>query len=534
VEKLFVKRLAALISAVLVLFSCEEEEKKLETVTFPELRSVEVNREDEIVLPSEGSEEISFRVTETDFTFSMTGDVFLFLSSGKVTTDYSLKDVKPGTPEGTYSATIKDNGFHKEYNDEVRIGVRSVKGKDVFIFSKPFRVRSKPVGPHDYIPDTGLPVLYLDTENKKSITSKTDYVKASVTVWEEKTGFGEPVDCSVRGRGNTTWEWPKKPYLIKLDSKESFFGMKKHKRWVLLANFMDRTMMRNMIAMKVSSMTSLDWTPSCTPVELVLNGAHRGNYLLIEQVRVDKDRVPATNGYMLECDFHYDNEVQWIDPHGHCVQMGDGIPFGVKYPDVEDLTPDQLTFIKEYIYKTASIIYGPNFADPDYGYASRIDVDSFIDYWIVFEVMGNHELGNPGSVYLHMDEGEKLKAGPCWDFDWGILSYNTSPQAQYGLINGKAIWYARLFEDPEFKAKVKARFEELLPQLETIPAYIDGLKKTLSESAKLNFKMWDPSQDASMNGGNIINGDERMTYDSAVDKIKSIYTERLQVIHKNL
>ena len=533
-ENLFVKRLAALISTVLVLFSCEEEEKKLETVTFPELRSVEVNREDEIVLPSEGSETITFRVTEADFTFSTTGDVFLFLSSGKVSTDYSLKDVKPETPEGTYSATIKDNGFRKEYSDEVRIGVRSVKGKDVFIFSKPFHVRSKPVGPHDYIPNTGLPVLYLDTENKKSINSKTDYVKAAVTVWEENTGFGEPVECQVRGRGNTTWEWPKKPYLVKLDSKESFLGMKKHKRWILLANFMDRTMMRNLIAMKVSSMTSLDWTPSCTPVELVLNGSHKGNYLLIEQVRVDKDRVPATDGFMLECDFHYDNEVQWIDPHGSCNQMESGIPFSVKYPDVEDLTEEQLTFIKEYIYRTASVIYGPNFADPDNGYASRIDVESFIDYWIVFEVMGNHELGNPGSVYFHMSEGGKLKAGPCWDFDWGILSYNTSPQARNGLINEKAIWYARLFEDPAFKAKVKARFEELLPQLETIPSYIDSLQKTLSESAKLNFKMWDPSQDASMNGGYIINGDERMTFNSAVDKIKSIYKERLQVIPNNL
>ena len=530
---MFVKRSVVYLSLVLSLFSCEKE-KEIETVTFPELRSIEVDRDDEIVLPAEGSEPITFRVTEADFTFSTVQDVFLFLSSGKITDVFSLKNVTPGGSQGTYSAQIKDNGSHKEYSEEVRIGIRSVTGKDVFIFSKPFHVRSKPVGPHDYIPDTGLPVIYIDTENKKQINSKVDYVKAAITVWEEGTGFGEPVDCSVRGRGNTTWEWPKKPYLVKLDSKESFFGMKKHKRWVLLANFMDRTMMRNLVAMKVSSMTTLDWTPSCTPVELVLNGAHRGNYLLIEQVRVDKDRVPATDGYMLECDFHYDNEVQWIDPHGRCVQFDSGIPFGVKYPDVEDLTPDQLTFIKDYVYRTAAAIYGSNFTDPEKGYAAYIDVDSFIDYWIVFEVMGNHELGNPGSVYLHMSDGGKLKAGPCWDFDWGILSYNTSPQARTGLINGKAIWYARLFEDPVFQAKVKARFEELLPQLETIPSYIDGLKKTLSESAKLNFKMWDPSQDASMNGGYIINGDERMTFDSAVDKIKSIYTERLQVIQKNL
>lgn len=523
------KRLAAIFSLVALLLSCEKE-KEIETVTFPELRSVEVEREDEIVLPADGSETITFRVEEADFTFSTTRDVFLFLSSGKTADVFSLRDVTPAGSGGKYSALIKDNGSHKEYSEMVRIGIRSVTGKDEFVFSKPFRVRSKEVGPHEYIPETGLPVLFLDTENKKQINSKVDYVKAEITVWEKESGFADPVGCSVRGRGNTTWEWPKKPYLVKLDSKGSFFGMKKHKRWVLLANFMDRTMMRNIIAMKVSSMTSLDWTPSCTPVELVLNGTHKGNYLLIEQVRVDKDRVPATDGFMLECDFHYDNEIQWIDPHGRCVQFENGIPFSIKYPDEEDITPDQIASIKEYVSETAEILYGEDFADPEKGYASRIDVDSFIDYWIVFEVMGNHELGNPGSVYFHKSEEGKLKAGPCWDFDWGILSYNTSPQAQYGLINGKAIWYARLFEDPAFKAKVKDRFKELLPQLETIPSYIDEMKKTLSESAKLNFKMWDPSQDASMNGGYIINGDEWMTFSSAVDKIKSIYKERLQVI----
>jgi hypothetical protein len=157
-----------------------------------------------------------------------------------------------------------------------------------------------------------------------------------------------------------------------------------------------------------------------------------------------------------------------------------------------------------------------------------------VDYWIVFEVMGNHELGNPGSVYMHKDRGGKLAAGPCWDFDWGILSYKTSPQARTGLINRDAIWYGRLFQDPAFCEKVKARFEELLPQLETIPDYIDSLKEMLEKSAALNFLMWNPAEDASQNGGSIINGDENLTFDEAVSRLKSIYIERLEVIGKSL
>jgi len=135
---------------------------------------------------------------------------------------------------------------------------------------------------------------------------------------------------------------------------------------------------------------------------------------------------------------------------------------------------------------------------------------------------------------MHKDRGGKLVAGPCWDFDWGVLSYNTSQQARTGLVNGNAIWYARLFQDPDFKAKVKARFQQLLPELEKIPAYIDDCEALLTESARLNFAMWNPAEDASQNGGRIINGDENMTFHDAVARLKTIYQERLTVISKNL
>ena len=267
----------------------------------------------------------------------------------------------------------------------------------------------------------------------------------------------------------------------------------------------------------------------------MLNGVHQGNYLLVEQVRVDKNRVNiGDDGYLFESDFHYDNEIQWMDPHGRCVQFGSGIPFGIKAPDADEITPAQIQEGQELIARTASAIYGPDFKDPEKGYAACIDVDSFIDYWIVFEVMGNHELGNPGSVYYHCKKDGKLQAGPCWDFDWGILSYNTSPQARTGLINRDACWYARLFQDPAFAARVRDRFNALLPQLQTIPAYIDELEKMLAPSAEENFKLWNPAQDASMNGGRIINGDENMTYPEAVALIRKIYQERLTVMQNNL
>ena len=491
-----------------------------------------------------------FRVTDSGYSFvsdvaASDCAVSLVTADNHAPVHVRLAKVARQAGAGEYSATLQDAGTGAEYREDMHL--RIVRKDGTAVLSGKFTVSSAEKLP---VPDTGLPILWLSTS--QAVTSKDTYVSGSVRI--DGRGVAEGLDavtCQVRGRGNTTWTWPKKPYLIKFDQRQSLFGFPAHKRWVLLANFLDRTMMRNLVAMKVSSMTGLDWTPRCRSVELMLNGRHMGNYLLIEQVRVDENRVPITEmapedgegdalsgGYLLESDFHYDNKIQWLSPYGRSNQWiqgrNDVVPFGIKYPDEDVITAAQTTYIRNYVNQAAAALYGPEFKDPDKGYAAWLDVDSYIDYWIVFEVMGNHELGNPGSVFMHKDRGGRLTAGPCWDFDWGVLSYNTSPQARYGLLNDQAIWYARLFQDPAFKAKVKARFEQLLPQLQTILAYIDQLEGELTASAALNFAMWNPAQDASQNGGRIINGDENMTFHEAVRRLRSIYEERLTVIREHL
>ena len=525
------------LGAAFLLFSCGVKEEPVVEEP-PVVWSVSVG-ETSLVLPSGGSAVLPFSVKDKDATL---GEVKLLLQGGREPVDFFVREVIPGQEAGSYQAVVVDAGLGDEYDWEVYVAVtqrNATNGREYYVMSPVVRIQSKVLPPEQ---KTGLPVVYVDTEGGKPIVSKEEYLNASLQILGTKVYDGlESAVCQIRGRGNTTWDWPKKPYLLKLDSKQSIFGLPKHKRWILLANFMDRTLMRNLVSMKVSSMTNLAWTPHCVPVELVLNGKHQGSYLLIEQVRVDKNRVnitemkttdnagdALTGGYLLELDFHYDNKVQWIDPHGHNNQWGDGIPFAVKSPDEDEITPQQTAYIKQYISDAAEALYGPDFKDPEKGYAKYIDVDSFIDYWIVFEVMGNHELGNPGSVYMHKDRGGKLVAGPCWDFDWGVLSYNTSPQAKTGLINGSAIWYGRLRQDPAFEAKLKARFQELLPQLETIPNYMDEYERLLTASAKLNFAMWNPADDG------MINGDENMSFHDAVARLKSIYQERLKVISAKL
>lgn len=536
-------RITCLLGAALLFLAtaCGSRDPLPEPDPEARLRSIKVSSTS-LVLPEGGSAQLSFSVKDPAFAFA---ELLLQTAGGEAPAEFHLKSFSRAAEEGDYTAVLEDAGLGKSYDRQVCLAIRlrnADTGAEWFVRSPFFGVSSAFRGP-----DTGLPVVYVDTEKGQPVVSKEDYVDAVFRI-AGRGGYEdlEDVVCGIRGRGNTTWTWPKKPYLIKLDQKESVLGMPKHKRWVLLANFMDRTLMRNLVSMKVASLTSLDWTPRCVPVELVLNGQHQGSYLLIEQVRVDKNRVPVTEmtpednagealtgGYLLELDFHYDNEIQWTDPNGRNNQWGNGVPFGIKSPDSEDITPQQVAYIKGYVSEAANTLYGPGFDDPENGYAKYLDVASFIDYWLVFEVMCNHELGNPGSVYMHKDRGGKLTAGPCWDFDWGVLSFRTSP-GEYDLVNGQAIWYERLFQDPAFREKARTRFRELLPQLETIPAYMDECEALLTESAALNFRMWNPADDRSQNGGNIINGDENLSFHDAVERLKANYLKHLQVIAERL
>ena len=282
--------MAALFTAV----ACHEEQQP-EPAQKPRLQSVSVS-ETSLVLPAEGSVEIPFRVEEPGYVFNYAVDdpncqVQLKGKDGKTPAEFRISRIAPGTEPGLYTAVLTDLGVSTDYDKEVRLLVENTNylSSTSFMPSEYFEVRSEYAGQGPVL-NTGLPIVYVDTQNGWAINSKETFVPAALRIegTEEYEGL-EDVTCEIRGRGNTTWEWPKKPYLVKMEKKQGVLGMPKHKRWVLLANFMDRTLMRNLVSMKVASLTRLDWTPHCVPVELVLNGVHKGSYLLIEQVRVDKN-----------------------------------------------------------------------------------------------------------------------------------------------------------------------------------------------------------------------------------------------------
>lgn len=415
-------------------------------------------------------------------------------------------------------------------------GVEQTSGESVVDFSEPVEyVVSGGAGSKTYTVNlvnfTGLPIINIHTDDRGPVTSKEDWKSAKITI----NGVGHFDDLAesvvnIRGRGNTTWGWPKKPYALKFESKTEVLGMPKHKRWVLLANAMDKTMLRNRMALRISEQTSLAWTPRNEYAELFLNGRHLGTYLVTEQIKVDKNRVnitemspsdnegeALTGGYLFELDFHFDNEKQWRTPRN--------MPFAIKSPDEDELTAEQFAWAQEYIKNLEALIHSKEFLDPETGYMNYVDRQSFVDYWIIYEVCLNHEIGNPGSVYMHKDRGGLLTAGPIWDFDWGTFSYNVSTWADGKLYLQGTLWYGRMFGDPEFKALAKERWADIYPRLRSLVEFFDQEADYLKWAAVKNFALWNP-QDT---GG--VNGDELLPWSEAVARMRSIYIDRIEDIN---
>ena len=381
---------------------------------------------------------------------------------------------------------------------------------------------------------TGLPTVIINTPANVSITSKDNWLEdpSSIVILNpDGTLDYEASDLSIRGRGNSTWGYPKKPYALKLGSKSEILGMKKHKRWCLLANWMDRTLLRNDMAFQIAKQTDLAWTPSGKFVEVILNGNHIGNYYLCEQIKIDKNRLniaemkatdidgdAITGGYLMELDIYYDEVNKFKSGTKD-------LPYMFKSPDEEVLQPQQLEYFQNYINTMESLLYADNWLESR-EYANYMDIGSFVDWWFVYELSMNSEPNHPKSSYVHKDRLGKLKAGPVWDFDWATFM----PGKANNYTIKSAIYYGRLFSDPTFVTEVKSRWATYKTRFEQVPAYVRTVAAQIKKSNEQDKAMWPMSA----NSVGATNGDRDLSFDDAVERIISAYTAKLNWIDEKI
>jgi hypothetical protein len=408
--------------------------------------------------------------------------------------------------------TIEDMAVCEEYTEDIAVvyASKNAEGRLFEISSDVITVRSAPV--------SDLPKVYVNTPGGAGITSKTEWLEGSTIRIIENGTQTLNMGTSIRGRGNSTWGNPKKQYALKLDSKAEVLGMPKHKRWVLLANWMDRTLMRNDVAFEIARRT-MDWAPHGKFVELYLNGRHQGNYYLCEQIKVDENRVDVGDlGYIFEFDTYGPS-----DEINYFYTTVKDYPVTIKEPDEEVITSwEHPRFIE-----ARDCINGiEQIFESDKGDCARwmeitdlLDITSYIDWWIVHELTYNYEPNHPKSCYMHKKGDGKLYAGPVWDFDWGTF--------QKGLdymITTETLWYSYLFRYPEFRAAVKQRWSETKTTLEDIQQYITDLTVYLEESNAVNLKLWPLTNQHT-------NGDESLSYPKATKKLLIAYQDRLSAVN---
>lgn len=334
--------------------------------------------------------------------------------------------------------------------------------------------------------------LKIQTQYSQNITSKETYVNGTVTLDSATDTFDQTnLSMQIKGRGNSSWNYPKKPYRIKFNNRQSLLGMKPAKDYVLLAEYNDKSLIRNYLAHYMSTYLNLDYTLETRFVNVYLNNNYQGIYLLTEQVEVDKERLNidesnvADGGFLIELE---SNDRIWQEgtENKHWVKVA-GYNYVIKSPDMDALTPSEIQGKVTYIKNTLNALVD-SFGDNTY--ENHIDVDQFIDYFILSELFKQVDVGY-SSVYIHKDKGELLKMGPIWDFDISSGNgdyFDYHPEGHWVDYNP---WFREIIQQPYFEYAFITRYIEISENY--VPLLIqelDFVSTLLSETANQNFNKW--------------------------------------------
>lgn len=373
---------------------------------------------------------------------------------------------------------------------------------------------------------TGLPTVKIDTENGQNIVSKDVYINANISIADPDGKYDLAVtQTEIRGRGNSTWSMPKKPYRLKFKDKTSVFGLPAEKSWVLLANYQDPTLIMNTIAFELGLQFGLPYTNHYNHVELFLNGNYQGSYILTEQIQVKKNRVniSETQGFLVELDSYFDEDPKF---ETNILKL----PVMIKSPDLEDNPGLDLTFVSEAVNKLEAAMFDNSMGFPESGYREMIDMDVFIDFMLVNELVRNVEVKHPKSVYMYKDKGGKIKLGPLWDFDWAF-GYEDGSTAYFSPLSKAETmlmtrndtkghkFFGRFLEDPVFRSKYKARWNEIYSaKILKTDAFVVEMSEKLTKSYEQNFGIWTNS----------------LPYNTAIVQMREFWGKRVESLNRQI
>lgn len=346
-----------------------------------------------------------------------------------------------------------------------------------------------------------LPVLNVTTAGGAPIESREIYLPGTFTLTDAAGQVAAQGNLDIRGRGSSTWGMPKKPYRLRLATSTPLLSMPANRHWVLLANFADKTLLRNELAFELSRILGMEYTPRSRPVSLILNGSYDGVYYLTEHIRIGSNRIDIpelrvtdtsataiTGGYLIEIDARRGEDFCFDSSMTLSV-------FCLSNPEtlLEPAWARQREYIESYVRRIDTVLLGPQFADPVSGYAALIDVESALSYYFVNELFRNVDGNLRLSTFLYKKRGGKLFFGPVWDFDLAIgnANYGDADRVEGWHIR-TAPWFERMFQDPVFAARARTRWRQMATDrvLERLMTTIDARADSLGYAQVRNFQRW--------------------------------------------
>lgn len=355
----------------------------------------------------------------------------------------------------------------------------------------PLPIKGKPTSEAD-TPDggkaaylkTGLPVMFIDTEEGVPVVERDSFLRASLYIVQNGDTLTPRRPLRIRGRGNSTWTFPKKPYKIRLDEAAPLLGMTRDKAFELLAGYCDKSLMRTAVGLRLAELAEANWTPECRYVELVLNGEYRGNYLLTESIKAKKGRIElGAAGYILELDFFAD------DKDFHFTTPTYGMTFSFKHPDDEDITAERTAAAEAYMNAFERIIDEPD-SIRSHAYLPYIDLESFVKWYYQFNML---QLRECDRYYVNANgtANGRLAMGPMWDFDYSLGDYGDFRETHEQILYNE-YYFSPICGDSLFMGAVAAFHLANGERIRAgVLAYFDELTEQLRASAAANYALWD-------------------------------------------
>ena len=448
-----------------------------------------------------------------------------------VTFKWIVKNAASGATMGT--ASSKDGTYSLTSKDENGMVTLQVEGYDDAVYYH-----------------SNIPTFYIESERAYYDVSKGGYnsAKLQIITTSEYPDTKYNGDMQIKLRGNSTAYQAKRPFRIKLDEKTSLFGMEESKHWCLLANVYDRTNLRNKLSYDFGMALGLA-TCESNFVNVIFNGEYYGMYQLTEAIRAEPGRVDIfnweeeaedvakaiakkeglskderdklednltknlswitsgkfgnytisdyvdtsgydiTGGYLIENDFYYDEVSKFKTKNDMKLQL--------QNPEFLNSNDEMMNYLKDYIQDMEDAIYSPNRLNADgKHYSEYMDVDSFIDFWMVNEVFKNVELLYK-SCYLYKDVGGLITWGPIWDMDWTSGNhvnlggnggkYNTWWHSE---SQDREYWYRALYNDPWFVLQLYERWGEIQSNIDDVMSELEVWNEKLAGPSAIDNTRW--------------------------------------------